>query len=224
MSGWMEKEPLSNSKSRTVFIAGPNTLQNELLASTLQTETGLPCFVVKDLAQCRASMNGAEKSSCLALYDCLGKDKKTCRMDLEEGAVDEGFMVALFNLDKGQGLEKEALSCGVRGFFYKGEPFRLLIKGVLCIFEGELWISRHLLYDLLIQQNAFSRSTMQHLLSGREKEILCFMADGATDKEIADAMFISPHTVKNHLHNIFRKINAHSKIQAARWAAQHLQI
>lgn len=217
----MEKEPL-NGTSKKVCVAGPNTLQNELLASTLRTETGLPCFVVEDLAQGKASLNRAEKSLYLTLYDCLGKDRTTCLTDLEENRGDEDFMVALFNLERGEGLEKTALSCGVRGFFYRGEPFSLFIKGVTGIFEGELWISRQLLSDLLVQQNAFSRSTMQHLISEREKEILCFMADGATDKEIADAMFISPHTVKNHLHNIFRKIDVHSKTKAAMWAARHL--
>jgi LuxR family transcriptional regulator, positive regulator of biofilm formation len=214
----------NNLTSRKVFVAGPNTLQNELLASTLGTETGVPCHVVENLAQVGDSRDGAEKSSCLALYDCLGKAGKTCLADLEENGANENFMVALFNLDRRDGFEKQAFSAGVRGFFYRGEPFSLFVKGVAAMFEGELWISRRLLSELVAQKRELSRQALQHRLSSREKEIIRFMAGGATDKEIAEAMFISPHTVKNHLHNIFKKINANSKTQAARWAARHLEV
>jgi len=64
----------------------------------------------------------------------------------------------------------------------------------------------------------------QRLLSKPEKEILRFLAGGATHKEIADAMFVSRHTVKNHLQKLFRKINVHSKTQAVLWAARYLQV
>jgi len=62
------------------------------------------------------------------------------------------------------------------------------------------------------------------LLSEPEKEILRFLAGGATNKEIAGAMFVSRHTVKNHLQKIFRKINVHSKTQAVLWAARYLHV
>jgi LuxR family transcriptional regulator of csgAB operon len=217
------KEPVSDLTSRKVFVTGPKTLQNELLASTLRKETGLPCFVVEDLAQIRPSLKGAEKSACLALYDCRGKDGKACLADLEENGGRHDLMLGLFNLKRGEGFEKDALfSYGVRGFFYRGEPFSLFAKGVVLIFEGEFWISRLLLSELVAQKSASPRGLLQQLLSGREKEILGFLAGGATNKEIADAMFISQYTVKNHLQRIFKKLNVHSKTKAALWAARHL--
>jgi DNA-binding CsgD family transcriptional regulator len=48
------------------------------------------------------------------------------------------------------------------------------------------------------------------------------IAVGATNDEIADKLFISPHTVKTHLYRIFKKINVPNRVQAALWAAKNL--
>ena len=59
-------------------------------------------------------------------------------------------------------------------------------------------------------------------LTRREKEILDLIANGYSNQQIADELFISPHTVKTHLHNVFKKINVKRRLQAALWAAQNL--
>lgn len=59
-------------------------------------------------------------------------------------------------------------------------------------------------------------------LTQREREILDLIAAGFSNKKIAAELFISPHTVKTHLHNIFKKINVKRRLQAALWAAQNL--
>ncbi len=59
-------------------------------------------------------------------------------------------------------------------------------------------------------------------LTRREIEILDLIADGFSNQQIADELFISPHTVKTHLHNIFKKINVKRRLQAALWAAKNL--
>lgn len=63
---------------------------------------------------------------------------------------------------------------------------------------------------------------MEAPLTPREIEILEQIAQGASNREIAEGLFISHHTVKTHLHNIFQKINVNGRLQAALWAARHL--
>ncbi len=52
------------------------------------------------------------------------------------------------------------------------------------------------------------------LLTERENEILKGIADGLTDKRLADRLFISPHTVRTHLKKIYDKLHVHSKVEA----------
>jgi len=58
-------------------------------------------------------------------------------------------------------------------------------------------------------------------LSKREREIVSLVAQGLKNREIADKMFISEQTVKNHLHNIFDKVGVSDRLELALFAVQH---
>jgi DNA-binding NarL/FixJ family response regulator len=214
---------MTDLPSKQIFVVGANSLQNELIAFNLSKETSFPCSILEDLdrVKSRLEKNPAERTS-LALYDCTGKNEKTCLADLKAHGFDHRLMVCLFNLARGKKIENEALSYGARGFFYSDEPFILLLKGVLGVFKGEFWISRQALSDWVEGQSPLPVRAKHPILSGREREILTHLARGATNQEIAGALFISEHTVKNHLQKIFKKVNVHSKTEAALWAARYL--
>jgi LuxR family transcriptional regulator of csgAB operon len=59
-------------------------------------------------------------------------------------------------------------------------------------------------------------------LTPRKLEILALISTGYTNDEIAEKLLISPHTVKTHLYNIFKKIKVPNRLQAALWAAKNL--
>lgn len=54
----------------------------------------------------------------------------------------------------------------------------------------------------------------QSPLTSREREVLTLWAKGYQKRKIAETLLLSPETVKKHLHNIYRKLNAHNKVQA----------
>lgn len=58
-------------------------------------------------------------------------------------------------------------------------------------------------------------------LTPRERDILKLLGSGATRQEIASVLGTSPHTVRTHIHNLYRKLDAHSHLDIVRFAAQH---
>lgn len=60
------------------------------------------------------------------------------------------------------------------------------------------------------------------LLTLRQAEILAHVAVGGTNEQIAEKLRISPHTVRNHLYHIHKKLNIPHRLQAALWAAKNL--
>ncbi len=59
-------------------------------------------------------------------------------------------------------------------------------------------------------------------LTGREKEILGKIEEGASNKQIAEELSISENTVKSHLHSVFKKIHVKDRLQAAIWTSSNL--
>ncbi|HHP0488874.1 TPA: LuxR C-terminal-related transcriptional regulator, partial [Vibrio harveyi] len=59
-------------------------------------------------------------------------------------------------------------------------------------------------------------------LTRREIQVLQILKEGGSNMEIADSLFISEHTIKSHLYNIFRKIEVKNRTQATSWAKRNL--
>jgi DNA-binding NarL/FixJ family response regulator len=93
-------------------------------------------------------------------------------------------------------------------------------KAVLAVHQGETWFGRtELMEALRIQMRANSFITPhlqeeQELLTAREREILSLIGKDLSNKEIAQQLNISAHTVKNHLHNIYVKLEKSGRYKA----------
>jgi DNA-binding NarL/FixJ family response regulator len=61
-------------------------------------------------------------------------------------------------------------------------------------------------------------------LTRREREVLCLIADGASNREIAELLYISERTVKNHVTSILSRLNQRDRIQAARFASPFIDL
>jgi DNA-binding NarL/FixJ family response regulator len=209
-----------------VFIIGPNALQNELLASLLEKEIPIKCLAMNSASETTTHHqgDGGRPEGHILLYDCMGKDVEAC---MEECAfsreMSQGAQIlCFFNLKKGTEVKKSFLGRGVRGFFFLGEPFQHLVKGVRAVLKGELWVSRKIMSELINETNQVTRRALPGKLSRREVDILTMIVEGATNDDIADKLCISKHTVKTHLYNIFKKIDVKSRFQAALWGAKNL--
>lgn len=116
---------------------------------------------------------------------------------------------------------------GLVGVFYVNDELPLLLKGMKKIMNDEMWLSRKVAQDYIEHfrcANTVTTSNAYANLTKREKEIMRLLAHGASNMDIADELFVSENTVKTHLHNIFKKINAKNRLQALLWANNNIAL
>jgi DNA-binding NarL/FixJ family response regulator len=75
--------------------------------------------------------------------------------------------------------------------------------------------------SLITRATEKSRPADTHGLTGREIQVLRLVAAGRSNREIADELFISEHTVARHVQNIFAKLNVSSRAAATAFAFSH---
>lgn len=116
---------------------------------------------------------------------------------------------------------QEVLECfraGARGLFSKQERLESLCKCIRSVHEGQVW-ARSVDLDHALEALANSprvRATNHkgiELLSARERQVIQHLAGGMTNREIAVALDLSPHTVKNYLFRIFDKLGVSSRTE-----------
>jgi DNA-binding NarL/FixJ family response regulator len=126
--------------------------------------------------------------------------------------------------DKNEFLQ--AMKMGCSGIVLKQTASELIVKSIRRVHAGEIWLDSHTTAAVMRQFAAPSdgvaqsslRSRDRSPLSQREREIVALVAQGYKNKEMAEKMFISEQTVKNHLHNIFDKLGVSDRLELALYA------
>jgi DNA-binding NarL/FixJ family response regulator len=120
-----------------------------------------------------------------------------------------------------------AIRLGAKGFLMKNIPVVRLLAALRGVQRGEAALSREMtarLMDAFAQLNPPTNthpSTPFNELTAREVEVLRELATDATNHEIADRLFISENTVRNHVHNILEKLGISNRREAVSLAHQH---
>ncbi len=122
--------------------------------------------------------------------------------------------VILFTVDETRASISEAIQAGVSGYLLKDASAEELVKAARLAMEGKAVIHPQLTRAFIEEVQLAEKRPDVPALSAREKEILQKVAYGATTKEVAHDLGISPHTVKTHLERIFEKLGANDRAQA----------
>ncbi len=128
----------------------------------------------------------------------------------------------------------QAMKLGCAGIVLKQTATELLAKSVRKVHGGEIWLDSHTTAAVMkqfasntdpVMPVTFAGTPMpapkvreRSPLSQREREIVALVAQGYKNKEMAEKMFISEQTVKNHLHNIFDKLGVSDRLELALYA------
>ncbi len=122
-------------------------------------------------------------------------------------------------------LAKQAIKAGAIGYVIKDAAQEELVKAVRAAAKGESLISTSVARKLIEEMTEPSGRKKRkeegfEELSQREVDVIKLMTRGYNNRQIADILFISEHTVKVHIRNIFRKIGVVDRTNAVLWALE----
>ncbi len=122
--------------------------------------------------------------------------------------------IVVLSIHADEGYVLRALKSGVRGYLLKESPESDFIQAIRSVSEGKAFfspaVSRMLVEDYVRQLQDKDIEDSYDLLTAREREILQLIAEGKSNKDVAQMLNLSLYTVETHRSNIHEKLNLHS--------------
>jgi DNA-binding NarL/FixJ family response regulator len=143
-------------------------------------------------------------------------------------AMKHGRVIALTGL-RDSGEQARAIQLGASGLVLKDDEVSHLINAIERVHQGEFWfepsVSSKLLGRIAIIAENIGKTNPESVkgsvLTKRELEIIALVSEGMKNKQIADRLFISEGTVRNHLTVIFDKLNISDRFELIIYALRH---
>lgn len=217
----MSDDILSPAQPVSVCFLTEPSLQAQAFLSLLQTETLTPI----KLHNIRTPLPEMLPAGTLVLFDIVSANKRLSAF--WQNALrkqTQPIKVVLMNMDDRERGKPINEWPSLSGIFYCSDTqlhVNARIKETLQISYSLLQGLTSHLFPSQVREPA--GSAPDELLTEREKQILDKVCKGATNNDIATALFISEHTVRTHIYNIFKKIKVKNRTQAMYWATGNLE-
>jgi DNA-binding NarL/FixJ family response regulator len=127
--------------------------------------------------------------------------------------------VLIVTMHKDKEYLYQAFAAGVDGYFLKKDAGAELFNAVEKVRQGKIYLSAHLSESVDNWEQIY-QGFRKPLLTTREREVLKLVAEGKSNREIADLLFISIHTVERHRANIMNKLDMKKSADLVRYAMQ----
>jgi DNA-binding NarL/FixJ family response regulator len=203
----------------SIVVADSTRIHTQLLADALRNDRGLQVVAAaSNSAELLAAVTRVPIDVVVISHDLDNQPGHGTEV-LREMRSLRPQIKGVILLDSSQ--PREVLECfraGARGIFSKQERLESLCKCIRSVHEGQIWArSVDLDHALEALANAPLVRATNHkgieLLSVRERQVIQHVAGGMSNREIAQALHLSPHTVKNYLFRIFDKLGVSSRTE-----------
>lgn len=203
---------------KQVLVSDKDAMTRRLLAADLRRQGGF------EVAECGCSAeqigeSGAGSPAVLLLSGMSGELAERLRLLRQLRQQFPGLRVVVLVDVLDRELTAELFRAGAKGVFECSEyDAERLGRCIACVAAGQIWAkSEHLGFVL----DAFTETTPPRLLSAkggalltrREKDVVELVADGFGNREVAEQLGLSAHTVKNYLFNVFDKLGVSSRAE-----------
>lgn len=133
--------------------------------------------------------------------------------------------VLILTVHEDESLLQEAIQAGASGYIVKRAAESELIDAIRAVWRGDLYIhpamTRALLKEMSPKKPATAKDAPVEALTPRETEVLRLIAQGYTNRQMADMLTISVRTVESHRSNLMGKLNLHSRVELVRYAKEN---
>ena len=197
----------------SVLLVDDHPLFREgLMLALARRQPDLRCHAVASLEDALQYLARSDANMDLALFDYRlpGENGLVCAHKLRLRFPQ--IACAVMSGADDTSLPARVREVGLVGYFPKTLDVDSLLEGLACLARGETYYASGF---------AAMPSAGHDGLTVRQQEILRMVAGGATNKEIAQLLQIAPHTVKNHLAQIFDRLGASNRAQAVSLAHEH---
>lgn len=118
----------------------------------------------------------------------------------------------------------ESIRLGARAALSKDAARELLLDCIAEVYAGRYWVERHGGLDTVnmrAQPPSSIQTNVNNRLSPRERQVIGFILEGCTNRQIAETLQTSEQVVKNHLSRIFDKVGVYNRLELALFALNH---
>lgn len=212
-----------------LYLAGDHSFNNDVFAGHISEKTGMPCHGIPS-SQLEELCTIESGKSLLLFLDCAAKGvHKVCNHTCFQQCLfqNQHHKAICFNIDPDTDRDEKALQRGVDGIIYAHQSIAFFDKTVHAVLNGELWYPRQILEQHLFDSeptafvHASAEVSPEVALTKREQEVLGLLTIGMRNSDISTTLCISPHTVKTHVYNLFRKIQVTNRYEAAQWLSDN---
>ncbi len=125
--------------------------------------------------------------------------------------------ILILSASKNRKQVLDLLTAGIRGYVLKEDNPEELIEAIRAVAAGDEWFSPSIT-TILVDSLRHKEKIVHINLTSREQEVLRLMVTGVGNEDIANRLYIATNTVKNHVRNIFRKLEVNTRVEAVVYA------
>jgi DNA-binding NarL/FixJ family response regulator len=211
--------PRARAERIRVLVADNTRIHTQLLADALKRDQELDVVSAESDSHGLLAAAVTHKTQVLLISSNLDEDPHRAFEVLRELRASHPQIRAVMLLDSSKReLILHAFRAGARGVFSRHESVDSLCKCVRSVHEGQIWASS-LQMSFAVEALASSPTVRAvdanglDLLSKREMEVVRSLAEGLTNREIAERLGLSQHTIKNYLFRVFDKLGVSSRVE-----------
>jgi DNA-binding NarL/FixJ family response regulator len=200
-----------------VYLVAENRLLRETLIRLFRKRADI-CIVGNTCCSAAALDHIASVQTDLILLDCFNTNHRSDNWLTEIQESIPGIKIVLFGMDEDPDIFMRAVRLGIAGYVLKNASAAELLDALRTVAQGDAACPNQfckVLFEVVKRDNIEPQdSSVQYVLTQRQRQLMSLVAMGLSNKEIAANLNLSEFTVKNHIYRVMRQVDAQSRHEA----------